>query len=292
MGMSSIPVDLGNPGQVFACLGLLEAADMLCGPAEGRFNWDELPCFELRVQNEINPLETVINFLSIAKITAISPDVTGLIDCFGIATRQDGIFTPSSEPKSSVLPIELEDTQGNSIRISHWAETNKNGLDNVKFWGGAAGYSAAARMRDLQQAYLSIPEHQRIEAINTPFDLPAKLSIGFRLEMRRDYTAIDVGFSPNDHKSTIQVVGYPLVEMLAVIGLENARPKRINRYEYRYAAWGEFLPPMLARPALGMGGNFSLRRFSMHLVQANRGGDRAISFTSEEFNYVRTNAYL
>lgn len=283
MGVSSIPVDLTNPGQVFACLGILEAADILCGSAEGRFEWSETPRFELKVQNTANPFDTVINFLSVARITAIAPDVAGLIDCFGVATRQNGIFSPSSEPKSSILPMDLDDPQGNSIRISHWAETNENGLDNVKFWGGAAGYSAAARMRDLQQAYLSIPEQRRKEAFKNPFDLSAKLSIGFRLEMRRDYTAIDVGFSPNDHKSTIQVVGYPLVEMLAVIGLENARPKRVNRYEYRYAAWGEFLPPMLARPALGMGGNFSLRRFSMHLVQANRGGDRAISFTSEEF---------
>ena len=37
MAESSIPVDLFNPGQVFACLGFLEAADVLCGHAEGRF---------------------------------------------------------------------------------------------------------------------------------------------------------------------------------------------------------------------------------------------------------------
>lgn len=33
MGQAIIPVDLRNPGQVFACLGFLEAADVLCGPA-------------------------------------------------------------------------------------------------------------------------------------------------------------------------------------------------------------------------------------------------------------------
>ncbi len=34
MAESSIPVDLFNPGQVFACLGFLEAADVLCGDAD------------------------------------------------------------------------------------------------------------------------------------------------------------------------------------------------------------------------------------------------------------------
>lgn len=41
MSATSIPVDLFNPGQVFACLGLLEAADILLGDAEGGFNWGD-----------------------------------------------------------------------------------------------------------------------------------------------------------------------------------------------------------------------------------------------------------
>ena len=39
MAESTIPVDLRNPGQVFACLGLLEAADVLLGHAVGVFAW-------------------------------------------------------------------------------------------------------------------------------------------------------------------------------------------------------------------------------------------------------------
>ena len=41
MANSQIPVDLTNPGQVFACLGFLEAADILLGDAEGGFNWSD-----------------------------------------------------------------------------------------------------------------------------------------------------------------------------------------------------------------------------------------------------------
>lgn len=50
---------------------------------------------------------------------------------------------------------------------------------------------------------------------------------------------------------------------------ENARPKRIqprDKLRYRYAAWGEFLPTVLARVALGGDGmGFPVRRFAMVL---------------------------
>ncbi|RMF69984.1 MAG: type I-U CRISPR-associated protein Cas8c, partial [Alphaproteobacteria bacterium] len=39
MAEAAIPVDLFNPGQVFACLGFLEAAEILLGEAEGGFDW-------------------------------------------------------------------------------------------------------------------------------------------------------------------------------------------------------------------------------------------------------------
>src|SRR6266478_2404604 len=41
MAEAAIPVDLSNPGQVFACLGFLEAADALVGDAEGGFDWSD-----------------------------------------------------------------------------------------------------------------------------------------------------------------------------------------------------------------------------------------------------------
>ena len=39
MAEASVPVDLTNPGQVFACLGFVEAADILLGEARGGFVW-------------------------------------------------------------------------------------------------------------------------------------------------------------------------------------------------------------------------------------------------------------
>lgn len=39
MAEAMIPVDLRNPGQIFACLGFMEAAEILCGPCEGGFDY-------------------------------------------------------------------------------------------------------------------------------------------------------------------------------------------------------------------------------------------------------------
>ena len=48
MAESTIPVDLLNPGQVFACLGILEMADVLLGDATAAFDWTVVRrrCFE------------------------------------------------------------------------------------------------------------------------------------------------------------------------------------------------------------------------------------------------------
>jgi CRISPR-associated protein Csx14 len=68
--MASIPVDLFNPGQVFACLGFLEAADVLLGDAVGGFDWqyEGSVRFELSVRGESNPFDVVLGFLADAGI--------------------------------------------------------------------------------------------------------------------------------------------------------------------------------------------------------------------------------
>ena len=70
MGTSDIPVDLTNPGQVFACLGFLEAADVLCGRAEGGFRWQAEERFVLATDGADDPVREVLAFLADAEVTA------------------------------------------------------------------------------------------------------------------------------------------------------------------------------------------------------------------------------
>ena len=109
--------------------------------------------------------------------------------------------------------------------------------------------------------------------VNDPFGLSAVQTNSFRFDWRRDYIPVQDGFSPNKHGKTIQMVGFPLVEILAAIGMTHARPSRAAKLEYRYGVLGydggPLLEPIFHRAALGAESTpvpgRTFRRFVMHL---------------------------
>jgi len=77
MADASIPVDLFNPGQVFACLGLAEAAAVLLGDAEATFDWSAPTDvrFRIRARGDTSPIASVLEFLAQAEVTGEAPAV-------------------------------------------------------------------------------------------------------------------------------------------------------------------------------------------------------------------------
>ena len=76
MSAASIPVDLLNPGQVFACLGFMEAAEILCGPCEGSFAYkgaESSVDFVLKVDGAQDPVVQTLRFLFGADVQAVAP---------------------------------------------------------------------------------------------------------------------------------------------------------------------------------------------------------------------------
>ena len=101
----------------------------------------------------------------------------------------------------------------------------------------------------------------------------------FNFDPRGAWTAIDAGYSPNEHKHAIQAS--PVVEFLAAWGLENARPIEFGVRQVRYAAWGVSLPLVLARPALCCGlTTVPLRQFRFELELS--GKNKIVTFAQEE----------
>lgn len=275
MAQASIPVDLFNPGQVFACLGLLEAADIFLGEARGSFIWSghEETRFHLSVTGDVDPVATVLNGLASAQVVSYAPENSALstakwrVPTQTVASR--GIYPMRLPTSPATLPIWLECQQaGNIIRleVNHWGDSTRR--DNVKFWAGSGGYPGAALFRDA----LDLVRDRLTDAAGDPFAVSMPQSSSFRFDWRRDYIPLDVGFSPNEHGNVI-MVGYPVVEILAAIGLTHARPKRSerNKLEYRYSVLGltsleEFYDPLFLRAALGGAtGNFPHRDFLMQL---------------------------
>jgi CRISPR-associated protein Csx14 len=98
---------------------------------------------------------------------------------------------------------------------------------------------------------------------------------------------MEVGFSPNRHTG-ITMVGYPLVEILAAIGMQNARPDRPNprdKLTYRYGVSNARLPTVLARAVLGAHSlGFPMRVFRMRLGWPGQEGQARCIIAAEEEN--------
>ena len=280
MAESKIPVDLFNPGQVFACLGLVEIADVLMGDTEGGFYQSDFSAtrFCLRTAGDKDPVESALRFLKDAKIKVLKPSNW-------ISEKRENVF-PFPNPKTSAtLPIELS-ADGVKICVDHWGDETRR--DKAKFWAGMGGYSGAELARDAQQL---IPSHLKGVDMDDPFAFFVPQSSSFGFDCRRSHIAIDVGFTPNKQKKKISIIGYPVVELLAAIGMRYARPLRVRKLEYRYAVpmnkhRGRLFPPVFLRAALGAKKTFIsgmlLRRFRMLLGKPGPKGLRMITTVTEE----------
>lgn len=280
MATATIPVDLFNPGQVFACLGLAELAETLIGPTMSAFDWSDANTrFVLAVDGDADPVRAALGFLAEAEVEAIAPHEPPLDTAkWGVSSHSvaAGHRYPSPPPPTPAsLPAILRRGE-HSFTIASWAEGRTPGKlgtsrDNVKFWAGSGGYPGAALLRDALDA---VRPHLG-EAIDDPFALSAPQNSSFRFDWRRDYIPIDIGFSLNA-QGNMQPRGFPLVEILAAIGLAHARPERIDKLHYRYAVAGRadpgaaldeaLLPLPFVRAALGTAPiPFPTRTFRMHL---------------------------
>jgi CRISPR-associated protein Csb3 len=292
MADASIPVDLFNPGQVFACLGFAEAADVLLGGAEACFDWSKSGNvqFRLRTMGEESPVERVLRFVSDAQVFAEAPYGSANIHAWNASwgttphELAKGHPYSSPDPDSPATLVAVLREGDREIRLNYWADATKR--DNAKFWAGASGYPGAALARDA----VALVRRTCVAAASNPFALAAAQPSSFRLDWRRDYVPIDAGFSLNAHGGAIVTVGYPLVELLGAVGLTHARPRRLQtKLDYRYGVVGTsgeqvWLPLAFLRAGLGASATpFETRRFRMSLSWPGKEGQaRAITQVTEE----------
>ncbi len=287
MAQSSIPVDLFNPGQVFACVGLLEAADLLLGKAEGSFEWGQSSdFFKLSAGGETNPVLAFLSFLETAAVRWLSPRSELKERDGGDTEIQPGIAA-SSEPKAPDLPGTLRglyEGEEREIPFGYWADGS--GRFATTFKKSTNGASSHKRVKNALDA---VKQLDRAKAELDPFNQGARTESLFRLDPRGVVDPIHGGFSPDNLRKgpkgglDVRVATYPLCELLAVIGLQHARPERRASYQFAYSVWDRKLPPSLARAAVG--GHLGLgrvRRFVVEHVEVKQGGDRKMNQVTEE----------
>ena len=294
MAEASIPVDLFNPGQVFACMGFLEAADVLCGDAGGGFDWSN-PAdvrFRIRAQDGADPVETVLGFLAAAKVERLAP--VGYEDPKKSENLEVSTFFPSRQGDGTALPVRLSHCR-DSVDLSHWAD----GSSRKKFKlyaGNRSSHSITCamlsgtrekpkkkqRIGDLKTlGVAALWDQQRDELLKRPFDVRTPMGGSFNFDPRGAWTSIDAGYSPNTQKHGVEAS--PVVEILAAWGLEHTRPYEYEKRRVRYGVWSGLVTPMLARPALaGIDIAVPLRRFEFVLDLS--GKNKVVTFAQEEAN--------
>lgn len=308
MAQASIPVDLFNPGQVFACLGFLEAADVLLGRVEGGFDWTNGAEARFDVHADgvgENPFAIVLEFLAKADVRACAPrgydpprlnkkeaDKAAAVprdeqgDASAVLLALDTF--PAASGDQNALPVCLvidssDPTQ--SLDVSHWADGSSR--NDFKLYSGNRSAASIARAM-LQGTGEKIANTSGVAALwaehpkemaASPFQLLTPMRGSFNFDPRGGWTPIDAGYSPNDQNHRVEAS--PVVEMLAAIGLEHARPDEFEIREVRYGAWKGLLPPVLARAALGgvrVVNPIRIFRFTLELA----GKNKIVTFAREE----------
>jgi CRISPR-associated protein Csx14 len=300
MANASIPVDLFNPGQVFACMGFLEAADVLLGNGVGGFEWRNVrePRFEIQTDGADNPFGVVLDFLTRAQLQRLAPEgyvepsasagakqpkkntKKALKEEQGDGKSSDGQALkgetfPAREADPLALPLRLEH-DGRRLDITHWCDGSSR--NSFKLFAGQQRSNVIAQQ--MIHAIRTLWSVGNNELLADPFGRIVPLGgSSFKFDPRKSWTGIDAGYSPDEQSHDVQAS--PVVEVLAAGGLEHARPDEFGIRNVRYGIWGIPLPPLLARPALsGASIVVPMRVFRFTLDLA--GKNKIVTFAQEE----------
>ena len=256
-----INVDPTNPGQFFACCGLLELADRIWPGAEGWFE-DRQFC--------VDCLGTVPELLS--KLLTNQPEEITRLECNGLEVK----------PIIAPLTISFDDRSKSVITLDSWMKIQSvKGVPSVianppwNFWSGQqTSLSIWLGLREKlagQLARLNADEYVNLFYIR----LFQKGRFGF--DPGPAWNALDVGFSPNEQG--LDVESSPAVELLAAVGLQRFRPVMGNdRESFDYMIWNIPLSPSIAAAAMsGALNDSSSVRFRGCIVR--RGQYAALGFS-------------
>lgn len=216
-----VNVDVTNPGQFFACCGLLELADRLWSGTEGWFEEDQ---FLISSQGT---LQELISQLSQTPLLQVDPE------------------------RNTSSPVELG--KPFHLRLDWWHD-QKSGGRELKVW---AGTMESVRIARAMQAVLRNPTFQTADFLNEgtvayDIDDSSKKVEPYYFDARRGPNAHsrDVGFSVNALGLTTTAA--PAVELLCLIGLQRCIPSRASQPRiFHYFTWTQPVPPQLLPLVVG-----------------------------------------
>lgn len=225
-----VQVDVTNPGQFFACCGLLELAARLAkGSTE---SWFESGRFCLRGSTSVPDL--------LRTLAAIEP-----------ALLKEPI--PGVHVEEKIAPLQLPLAGSSQLVIDAWTkfEIKKRKLSlqadsSWKFWSGNQGVLSIWRdLRDQLSEQLKTADFAGDCGLfaNRQF-----MTGRFGFDAQAAWNALDSGYSPNDQSQPVATS--PALEMLALVGLQRFRPAVLEDFQFEYSTWGDSLEPVAAKVAV------------------------------------------
>ena len=284
-GTIRIPVDVTNPGQFFACCGLLELADRLWAGVEGSFCQNRT--FALVGVPTGASIESLLESLPSTVLTgALTPDLDKERDELErekrelkklnkslVAAKENRRKELGNLLRSGAMTIDSDFR----LRLDWWQEDS----DEVpKTWAGSMQVRrvALAALGECTNAF----KHGRpfeYPCVLRPVDEDSESADGdedaegkaepFYFDSNRgtNATPLDIGFSPNKLSVTrtaastttgrvktrqvkMESMAFPAIEFFALIGLQRFRPMPTVRPRvFVYRAWAVPLPPSVAAAA-------------------------------------------
>ncbi len=235
-----VKVDPTNPGQFFACCGLLELADRLF--EDGAEGWFAEGGREFRIECE----GTLRELLTAAKSTTIA-------GMDGVAELEGNNEADDNEDDDDFKPVELLSPV--SLRLDWWKDKS------IKTWAGSMDvHSIASAMAYAIDPHNPDPFNQCQVVYDPPkvvmrkgkrVAVKSKKREPFYFDSRRGSSAHarDIGFSPNELSMISEAA--PAVEFFCLLGLQRSRPKQAGRPRvFHYFTWTSPLKVELLPAAL------------------------------------------
>lgn len=273
-----VHVDPTNPGQFFACCGLLELAHRLWGGAEGWFDRHG-PHFSFRPAQGVPEYSasTFINAIARCRLTSTMTKVQlQRRDQLSTITKKHSEANASFEAEKKVLdalwreaPIVLHGPF--DLRLD-WFIDDRSGGDTFKTWAGQQSVadiaSGVKALIETGNWNMTPPKEWLSQTTNSdciPFNFDSALG-GAGSDR-------DIGFSFDPLKSTgLRMRTRPLIEFAAFIGLQRFRPKRVEKENrYQFSTWFDPLVPQVASVATcGLLQSPNSRTFEFRLLYRTR----------------------
>jgi CRISPR-associated protein Csx14 len=222
-----VNVDVTNPGQFFACCGLLELAHQVDHNALG---WFENGCFAVGVGGASLP--DLLDYL-----VSIRP-IDGMLLCDICRRNQKN---KAEKRIYRLQPHEIAFCGGQVLTLDWWLKPADTA--DLRLWSGSNSFTGF--FRDSTDAIKQDLENRRKD------DEPWSLDRSFQMKTQPFFFAASRRLHENEFGVSMDKIEsefqhFPYIELLCAIGLQRFRPFPLNEGRFRYSAWHEPLEALLA----------------------------------------------